>query len=178
MAFVYEKKRRIFLSDNGLCKPLLVCSFLYPTTGAAKCDKFLLNIVENCEIWAENSLFPAILREYEANPDPKKRFAPAARYSIECEATCDEPLSVTVCAALRISDGKKVVSRRGFVFSTDDGGILPPEAFFDRRTLSRYRRSLSRGYCVRGGKFYALGDEKNDFVLIENLINVKSEENN
>ena len=58
------------------------------------------------------------------------------------------------------------------------GGVLPPEAFFDRRTLSRYRRSLSRGYCVREGKFYALGDEENESVLMENLINVKSKENN
>lgn len=178
MAFAYEKKRRIFVSDNGSGKPLLVCTFLYPVTGVGGCDDLLINIVENCEKWAETVLFPALLREYEADSNPKKRFAPAARYLLECETTCESPLSVTVCAALRLSDGKKVVSCRGFVFSTEDGGLLPPEAFFDRRTLSRYRKSLSRGYCVREGKFYALGDEENDFVLIENLINVKSEENN
>ena len=55
---------------------------------------------------------------------------------------------------------------------------FPPEAFFDRRTLSRYRRSLSRGYCVVGGKFFALGDKEDDLILIDNLINVKSKENN
>ena len=159
MAFIYEKKRRIFLSGekNGgpSGKPLLVCSFSYPNTGRAEYDGFILKIVEGCHNWAETSLFPLLSREYDANP-----------------------LSTVVRASLRLFDGKKVSSRHGFVFSTEDGGLLPPEAFFDRRTLSRYRRSLSRGYCVVGGKFFALGDKEYDLILIDNLINVKSKENN
>lgn len=204
MAFVYEKKRRILYegdtfgepsekgknehgvpsSDAGQArqtrggKPLLICSFSYPLTLCEGCDKFLANIVEGCEKWAEVTLFRLLSGEYDADPDPKKRFHPAARYSLDCEAVSEEPLSVIVRASLRLPDGERVASRRGFVFSTEDGGVLPPEAFFDRRTLSRYRRSLSRGYCVREGKFYALGDEENESVLMENLINVKSKENN
>ena len=182
MAFIYEKKRRIFLSGekNGgpSGKPLLVCSFYYPNTGRAEYDGFILQIVEGCQNWAENSLFPLLSREYDADPDPKKRFFPASRYSLEFETTSEEPFSTVVRASLRLFDGKKVSSRHGFVFSTEDGGLLPPEAFFDRRTLSRYRRSLSRGYCVVGGKFFALGDKEYDLILIDNLINVKSKENN
>lgn len=204
MAFVYGKKRRIFYEgdtfgepsekgkngrgatspDAGQAqrarggKPLLICSFSYPLTLCEGCDKFLTELVEGCEKWAEVTLFRLLSGEYDADPDPKKRFHPAARYSLDCEAVSEEPLSVIVRASLRLPDGERVASRRGFVFSTEDGGVLPPEAFFDRRTLSRYRRSLSRGYCVREGKFYALGDEENESVLMENLINVKSKENN
>ena len=204
MAFVYGKKRRIFYEgdtfgepsekgkngrgatspDAGQArrarggKPLLICSFSYPLTLCEGCDKFLTELVEGCEKWAEGTLFRLLSGEYDADPDPKKRFRPAARYSLDCEAVSEEPLSVIVRASLRLPDGERVASRRGFVFSTEDGGVLPPEAFFDRRTLSRYRRSLSRGYCVREGKFYALGDEENESVLMENLINVKSKENN
>lgn len=204
MAFVYGKKRRIFYEgdtfgepsekgkngrgttypDAGQAqrarggKPLLICSFSYPQTLCEGCDKFLTELVEGCEKWAEVTLFRLLSGEYDADPDPKKRFRPAARYSLDCEAVSEEPLSVIVRASLRLPDGERVASRRGFVFSTEDGGVLPPEAFFDRRTLSRYRRSLSRGYCVREGKFYALGDEENESVLMENLINVKSKENN
>ena len=204
MAFVYGKKRRIFYEgdtfgepsekgkngrgttypDAGQAqrarggKPLLICSFSYPQTLCEGCDKFLTELVEGCEKWAEVTLFRLLSGEYDADPDPKKRFHPAARYSLDCEAVSEEPLSVIVRASLRLPDGERVASRRGFVFSTEDGGVLPPEAFFDRRTLSRYRRSLSRGYCVREGKFYALSDEENESVLMENLINVKSKENN
>lgn len=204
MAFVYGKKRRIFYEgdtfgepsekdedgrgttspDAGQArrarggKPLLICSFSYPQTLCEGCDKFLTELVEGCEKWAEVTLFRLLSGEYDADPDPKKRFRPAARYSLDCEAVSEEPLSVIVRASLRLPDGERVASRRGFVFSTEDGGVLPPEAFFDRRTLSRYRRSLSRGYCVREGKFYALGDEENESVLMGNLINVKSKENN
>lgn len=204
MAFVYGKKRRIFYEgdtfgepsekdedgrgatypDAGQArrarggKPLLICSFSYPLTLCEGCDKFLTELVEGCEKWAEVTLFRLLSDEYDADPDPKKRFRPAARYSLDCEAVSEEPLSVIVRASLRLPDGERVASRRGYVFSTEDGGVLPPEAFFDRRTLSRYRRSLSRGYCVREGKFYALSDEENESVLMENLINVKSKENN
>lgn len=204
MAFVYGKKRRIFYEgdtfgepsekdedgrgatspDAGQArrarggKPLLICSFSYPLTLCEGCDKFLAELVEGCEKWAEERLFRLLSGEYDADPDPKKRFHPAARYSLDCEAVSEEPLSVIVRASLRLPDGERVASRRGFVFSTEDGGVLPPETFFDRRTLSRYRRSQSRGYCVREGKFYALGDEENESVLMENLINVKSKENN
>lgn len=201
MVFVYGKKRRIFYEGDTFgepsdkdedgrgatspdaCrahegKPLLICSFSYPQTLCEGCDKFLAELVGGCEKWAEERLFRLLSGEYDADPDPKKRFRPAARYSLDCEAVSEEPLSVIVRASLRLPDGEKVASRRGYVFSTEDGGLLPPEAFFDRRTLAKYRGSLSRGYCVRGEKFYALCDKENESVLMENLINVKSKENN
>lgn len=118
---VFDTQRKIFYSYNG--RILLTTNLPFPIADDSVQQRYINNIIKNCESFCENKLYPLLLKYDGFNNDRSKNYVYQYKVSVDLVFSSDSCSSYLIIALLSIKEQILTCGCRAVTFC--DNQIIP-----------------------------------------------------